>query len=204
MLLKLLRSGYLKSLRIAYNLVDSRRQSFYRKKYSTDPRITKKYLFFNQIDYEIAKHVEFLKDKAEIYLANQKHIAPSASQNLNFIFLNLTDYEISNKILFEKAAVLKRDRNVDIVIYRPHPRLKATSSLPGFIDLSTTRNQSICDVRSEHCQFIVTAVSSSIGNLKNYNGEIFLSEKASMTTWNLRQFRLYVSVASKYFLVTVF
>ena len=58
MLLKLLRSGYLKSLRIAYNLLDSRGQSFLSKKNTQQIRVLlKNIFFFNQVDYEIAKHV---------------------------------------------------------------------------------------------------------------------------------------------------
>jgi hypothetical protein len=88
------------------------------------------------------------------------------------------------------------------IIYRFHPRCINKSIISEIEQCNVYsinyKNQLINKkiIEMQNCEFIVSAVSSSLTSLKNYSGSVFVSKKAS-NFLNDKNFKYFIEVLKK-------
>lgn len=147
------------------------------------PLFVERFIFFNKIDYELSKFSNDIGKKAECVKDKKKKSVNISS--FNHVFLNLTDTQIANGYLLKAMNKLCKEKKIDIISYRYHPRFKDKNVKYAFSKL-TKKSVEVPFYRNQHeedlmkkCEYIITAVSSAITASEDYSGTIFLSRRAS-------------------------
>lgn len=154
----------------------------YSKNYSASPKYINQFIFFNKIDFELAKKCKEIGKKAKYIESNTKK---NTSYLPGHLFLNLTDSYERNFFLIKQLKEVIKIYEIESIVYRFHPRFKSS-----FIEKELNKlNLNIINYNNKsnfqknlnitNCKYILSAVSSSLTSLKNYSGTIIVNKEAS-------------------------
>lgn len=174
----------------------------YSKHYTASPKKVDEYIFFNKINYELAKSCNEINKKS---ILKETKIAKLDYEIISkYMFLNLTDNSQDNLFLFNIVKNFYHKKKIKFLIYRFHPQhhdkvlLSELSKLQikktNYYDQFNDEDKKI--INEKNCEFIVSAASSVISNLNRYAGTIILSRNAS-SFLNDNNFYFFLKVIKK-------
>ena len=157
-------------------------EDIYSKNYTASPKYINQFIFFNKIDFELAKKCKEIGKKAKYIESNTKK---NISYLPGYLFLNLTDSHERNFFLIKQLKKVIKIYKIENIVYRFHPRFKSS-----FIEKELNKlNLNIINYNNKsnfqknlnitNCKYILSAVSSSLTSLKNYSGTIIINKEAS-------------------------
>jgi hypothetical protein len=172
----------------------------FRRIYSADDSYVDKFLFFNPLDYTIARKSRLLGNKAELCLFSMTDKAPL--KNCSDILVNLTDDELSNRTLISNAVFLVNLYKLKSITFRCHPRAPVSRS---FVKRVASEKLELDTVKvsftgeRQGCRYFVSSVSTAVSDFIDApRVQVYLSWTASLSFLSREQFELYLKIAGEY------
>lgn len=171
----------------------------YSKNYSASPNLINKYFFFNKIDFDLAITCKEIGKKAEYIESKTKK---DLSCFPGYLFLNLTDNYERNFFLIKQLKKIVKIYKIENIIYRFHPRFNSSiiETELNNMSLNTINYNDKSNFKKklniENCNYILSAVSSSLTSLKNYSGTIIVNKEASNFLSD-KNFKYFIEVLKK-------